>query len=377
VPLAALAGTAERVLAHGGEDHGPPAAPTAGEPIGSALRLPLESQFLLEVRTERALAGPFDERVPALGTAVAPPGGSAEIHAPVTGILSLPPGSVLAPGQLVTAGEPLATISETLAGADRSSVVAGQSEAMIRLAEARRDLAVAERDAARAEELGAVLSERERLERRSALELARQAVAQAEGATSQLRSGTPTTVLRAPIRGRISAMLARPGDVVSPGDVLYRLVGDGSLWIEARVPEALAGRLVAGAPALVWADARPDEPLAATVLDPGLEADPATGTLEVTLATEGTPSWLVPGMTVATSIVSGEVRQALTIPDGAVVDSGGETLVFVKTGPETFETRPVRVGALSADRREVLVGLAEGERVVVQGTYALRSLAGR
>ncbi len=378
VAVVLLVGSAERVFAHGGEDHGPPAAPTAANPTGGGgLRLPLESQFLLEVRTARAVTGPFDERVWALGTTVAPPGGSAEIHAPVTGILSLPEGSTLAPGQLVTAGEPLATISETLAGAERSSLVTGQSEARVRLAEARRDLAVAERDAARAEELGAVLSERERLERRSALDVARQAVTQAETATSALRSGTPTTVLRSPIRGRISAMSARPGDVVSPGDVLFRIVGEGGLWVEARVPEALAGRLVAGAPAVIRVDARPDDPIDATVLDPGLEADPASGTLRVTLATEGTPSWVVPGVTVAASIVSGEVREALTVPDGAIVDSAGESLVFVKTGPESFETRAVRTGALSADRREILEGLAAGDRVVVQGTYVLRSLAGR
>lgn len=375
--LLVVGGATGQVLAHGGEDHGPPTAPRAAASTGAVLRLPLESQFLLEVRTAKALAGPFDERVNALGNAVAPPGGLAEIHAPVTGILSLPAGRVLAPGQHVNAGEPLATISETLAGGERSSVVAGQTEARVRLAEARRELAVAERDAERAQELGGVLSERERLERQSRLDLARQAVVQAEAAASELRSGTPTTVLRAPITGRISTMIARPGDVVSPGDVLFRVVGVGGVWVEARVPEALAGRLVAGAPAIVAADARPDEPIAATVLDPGLEADPASGTLRVTLATDAAPGWLVPGMTVSAAIVSGEVRVALTVPDSAVVDSAGEALVFVKTGPESFEARPVRTGALSADRREILAGVTAGERVVEQGTYVLRSLAGR
>jgi RND family efflux transporter MFP subunit len=375
--VAVLVATTGRVFAHGGEDHGAPPARASSAATGNTLRLPLEAQFLLEVRTARSLFGPFDERIRALGTTIAPPGGSAEIHSPVTGILALPEGPTLAPGQVVAAGQPLALISETLPGADRSSVAAGQSQAQIRLAEARRDLAVAERDAARAEELGGVLSERDRMERKTALEVARQAVVQAEAEISAFPSGTPTTVLRAPIRGRISAMSARPGDVVSPGEVLFRIVGSGGVWVEARLPEALAARFVAGAPAVLHADARPDEAIEATVLDPGLEADPATGTLRVTLAAGETPSWLVPGMTVVASIVSGEVREALIVPEAAIVDSAGETLVFVKTGPESFEMRPVRVGALSADRREILAGLHTGDRVVEQGTYTLRSLAGR
>ena len=51
--------------------------------------------------------------------------------------------------------------------------------------------------------------------------------------------------------------------------------------------------------------------------------------------------------------------------------------MFVKVGPESFIARPVRLGVRSADQREILEGVAAGDRVVVQGTYSLRSLAGR
>jgi RND family efflux transporter MFP subunit len=184
-------------------------------------------------------------------------------------------------------------------------------------------------------------------------------------------------VLKAPITGRIASMLARPGDVVAPGDVLYRIAGGGGLWVQVRTPVGLAGQLQVGATATIETDARPGEVFAATVLDPGLEADPGTGTVEVTLALDDPAAGLIPGMAVTASIVSGGEREALTVPDAAVVDSSGESLVFVKTGPESFEARPVRTGARSADLREIVSGLEPAERVVVQGTYTLRSLAGR
>ena len=53
------------------------------------------------------------------------------------------------------------------------------------------------------------------------------------------------------------------------------------------------------------------------------------------------------------------------------------SLGFVKVGPEQFELRELRLGARSGRSWEVLDGLKAGERAVVDGTYALRSLAGR
>lgn len=344
---------------------------------GGDLRLPLESQFLVGLRTEVVRERPFGTTVRALGTTLSRPGGAAELHAPVTGVVVFPTERSLLPGDFVTAGEVVATIVETMSGADRSSYAEARASAQVTLAEARKRAAVAERDAARAGELGGVLSERERLERDQVVELAREELRLALAAAAALDQSRPTTVLRAPISGRISALVARPGDVVSPSDVLLRLTDAGGLWVEAAVPETWAGRLVVGGKAALSTDAHRDEVVAATILDPGLEADPRSGTLRVVLAVDEPAAWLVPGMSVTALVATGEERTGLVVPDAAVVDGAGETLVFVKTAPERFEARPVKVGALAGDRREVLVGLAPGERVVVQGTYAVRSLAGR
>lgn len=360
------------VSAHGGGD----AAPAAPIATGGLL-LPLDSQFLLDVRTAQVGVHPLEERVRALGTTVAPPGRHAEIHAPVTGVVSIPDVATLAPGSPVVAGQILANVAETLGGVDRSSVVDARTAAQVRLAQARSALALATRDQQQADALGDVLSGRERLARQQAVEVASSEVRQAEISASGVSGSVPTFALKSPITGRIAAMMARPGDLVIPGDPLFHVVGEGGLWVEARVPQTLAGHLQSGAAATIETDAQPGVLLSARVLDPGLEADSRTGTLVITLALDEAVPGLVPGMSVTASIVSGDPHDALTIPDSAVVDSGGESLVFVKTGPETFATRPVRLGERSADQREILEGIAAGERVVVQGTYPLRSLAGR
>lgn len=360
--------SARLVQAHGGEDHGPPPAPT---PTESGLHLSMESQFLLELRTARVGRHPLVEQVEALGTVVARPGGHATLRAPISGVLEM--SRLLLPGESVKVGENLGSLVESMAGADRASLALSRGGAELAVAEARAELALAERDAARAEGLGQVLSERERLARQQALSVATERLRQAEAALSAMPSSR--VPLRSPLNGQVTGLLARPGDAVSAGDELMHISAPGALWVEARVPETQAGRI--GTQATVRADARPEVLLEATVLDPGLEADPVSGMLRLVLVVNEPPAWLVPGMSVTASVNVGEPREALTVSDTAVVDSQGETLVFVKTGPESFAARRLRVGARSGDEREVLAGLEPGERVVVVGTYSLRSLAGR
>lgn len=370
----ALVATGTRGWAHGGEDHGAPSAPVAA---AGGILLPLESQFLVGLRTAPVAEAPFVESVRGLGTTVARPGGSAEVRAPVSGIVGFPQGRTLVPGESVIAGDVLATIAETLGGADRSTWAQARAQARVSLAEAGQRKALAERDFARAATLGEVLSERQRLERQSEVAVAQEQVQQATAAVAALDQRGPSTALRAPLTGRVTTLAARPGDLVSPGDVLFRVTDAGGLWVDVTIPETWAGRLQAGGRASVAPGGTTGERLGAVVLDPGLEADPASGTLRVVLALDEPVPWLVPGASVTTSIEVGAPRLTLVIPDSAVVDGAGETLVFVKTAPERFEARPVRLGPISAGHREVLQGLADGERVVVEGTYTLRSLVGR
>ena len=79
------------------------------------------------------------------------------------------------------------------------------------------------------------------------------------------------------------------------------------------------------------------------------------------------------GMFVEITIDTSGDRQVLAVPKQAVVNEQGQTFVFVFDGGETFEKRPVALGSEGADYYEIIAGLKEGERVVVEGIYQLRS----
>ncbi|MEJ7848240.1 MAG: efflux RND transporter periplasmic adaptor subunit [Pyrinomonadaceae bacterium] len=79
------------------------------------------------------------------------------------------------------------------------------------------------------------------------------------------------------------------------------------------------------------------------------------------------------GMFVEVTIDTSGGRQVLSVPKLAVVTEQGQTFVFVFDGGESFEKRAVALGAEGADYYEIKSGLKEGERVVTEGIYQLRS----
>ena len=64
----------------------------------------------------------------------------------------------------------------------------------------------------------------------------------------------------------------------------------------------------------------------------------------------------------------------LTVQRGSFVDeSGGNYAYLVHEG--IAEKKPIRVGASSIDKVEILDGLKEGDRIVISGTDSFKSAA--
>lgn len=356
-----------QVDAHGGEDHGAPAAATVP---GNVLTLNMESQFLIGLRTLRVYQEAFAAHTLGLGSLSAAPGGAATLRASVAGTLQAA-GAFPAPGSWVQAGQVLALLRETPSSVDRAALLGQQAEAEARLAEAQAALRLAQRDVAQIEKLGSALSERERLERQNAETVAKVAVREAERAAT---GGGLVIPITAPLSGRLEIETAHPGDAVQAGEELFHVVSSEALWLRASVPESI--NVPSNGSAEVTLPSLPGRVFPAVVLDGGVEANPQTGTLTVTLALAPDPA-LRPGLAATAWITAGGTEDVLTVPDDAVVESNGSTLVFVKTGPERFELREVALGARNGSHWEVHAGLQASERVVVAGSYALKSLAGR
>jgi cobalt-zinc-cadmium efflux system membrane fusion protein len=79
---------------------------------------------------------------------------------------------------------------------------------------------------------------------------------------------------------------------------------------------------------------------------------------------------LKPGM-FARVRYAGPARPVVTVPAGAIVQDERRTSVFVERTRGEFERRDVSLGPRHTDAVVVTSGLANGDRVVVDGTMLL------
>ena len=81
---------------------------------------------------------------------------------------------------------------------------------------------------------------------------------------------------------------------------------------------------------------------------------------------------LKPGMFADVTLLTGETIEGVAVPEEAVVDDDGKSVVFVMEGGEAFFKRRVRTGVKSSGFVQILDGIAEGERVVSRGGFEIK-----
>jgi RND family efflux transporter MFP subunit len=169
--------------------------------------------------------------------------------------------------------------------------------------------------------------------------------------------------LRAPDDGIISKRLVQPGQVVSAGSELLRLIRQGRLEWRAELAEAELARVKPGDRiALTTRDGRA---VSGTVraVSPGVDSSTRTGTIHADLPQ---PEGLQPGTFLQGRIDTG-LAQAITVPAAAVVQRDGHPNVFTVDAKGITHRVRLRTGGSDNGQVEVLDGLKAGDAVVDQG----------
>lgn len=188
------------------------------------------------------------------------------------------------------------------------------------------------------------------------------------------REGTPIRALNlfAPISGVVTARIAFHGMKVMPADALFDLVDLSRVWVVADVYEQDVSRVAEGAPATITLSHAPGRSWIGHVSYVYPTVEENTRTVKVRVEADNADGALRPGM-FADVVLSGGARDAITIPDEAVLDSGLRKIVFVHTGEGRFEPREVTTGTRAGGRYEIVRGLAEGESVAASANFLLDS----
>ncbi len=175
----------------------------------------------------------------------------------------------------------------------------------------------------------------------------------------------------APIAGSVISTPAKNGTTVSPNTEITRIGDINNLQIVADIPERYVSFLKPGLKALVSVQAYPEETFAATVKRVSPVVDAASRTKQIILTFDQRDPKINAGMFSQIILYTKDYSGAVTVPKSALVTNEDKYFAYVLQGDSTVEKREVSLGEEVDGIVQIISGLREGERVVVQGQTSL------
>ena len=203
-------------------------------------------------------------------------------------------------------------------------------------------------------------------------------VAQAQAAVDRSVEELNYATVRSPIRG---VVLSRDVEIGSPvssilnmgaAATLVMVLGDISqVYVRGKVDEADIGVVKMGQPSKIKVETFKDKVFEGTVtqISPlGVDKDNVV-TFEVKVSINNPGGELRANMTANAEIVLEEHKDVLLVAESAVIydQQRNATIEFPSTAnPKGKDKKPIKVGISNGTRTEVLEGLKEGEKVILQ-----------
>lgn len=182
------------------------------------------------------------------------------------------------------------------------------------------------------------------------------------------------TILTVPVlasrAGTVSQVLSTTGQSIDTTDALFKISNLSKVWATADIYEDDVSRLATGQSVQLNVTSYPHETFRGIITYIGSEMDPEKRTLPVRAEIDNIDERLKPDMFAQLHIQTSDAVQTIMLPKEALVDSTGHNLVFVET-KDGYQPTRVKTGRSLGDQVEILAGISEGQRVVVEGAFQL------
>ncbi|RNM21913.1 efflux RND transporter periplasmic adaptor subunit [Dickeya undicola] len=191
------------------------------------------------------------------------------------------------------------------------------------------------------------------------------------------RSGKPQPrlTITAPENGYINRLDVRTGAQLTPAQPLFELASLDPVWVEVEYPAAQAAALHLGDEMVAISDSWPNDTFRGRITELLPQLDNTTRTLKARVVLDNHQQRLKPGMYLTVKLAAGIARQALMIPQQALLVSSRQNRVLLDDGQGYFTPRPVDVGIIQDGWAEIRSGLIENENVVISGQFLIDSEA--
>ncbi len=178
--------------------------------------------------------------------------------------------------------------------------------------------------------------------------------------------------IRAPFNGIAGIRKVSPGAYVEAGDAIVNLEKIDTLKIDFKLPELYLAQVRTGQTVEIAVDALPGRTFTGTIyaIDPHIDINGRA--LNIRARLENPDLVLRPGL-FARIRVKGQVkRNALVVPEAAIVPRGEDKIVYLVSNGQAIEVK-VELGNRNNGMVEVLDGLSEDAMVVTAGQQKLKN----
>jgi RND family efflux transporter MFP subunit len=195
---------------------------------------------------------------------------------------------------------------------------------------------------------------------------------QAKAEISQAQISVDYGRILSPLQGVVTQKQAEVGVLAAPGAPLLTLEDDARYRLEATVEESKLGKIRLGDSVRVIIDALGDQEMTGRVGEVQPTADPASRSSVVKIDLPESMIKKAPGRILRSGLY-GKARFAvgkkeiITIPHKAIFQRGQLLQVFVVDSSQVARLRLIKTGKIYGGRIEVLSGLGEGEKIIVEG----------
>lgn len=258
----------------------------------------------------------------------------------------------------VRAGQILAVLDDTLLRADIAQQRAALAQQRIAA-----ERAAAEAGRVAGLENSGVLSSEAVAERLLSSRSANASVTQSEAQLQSLLVKERLMEIRAPVSGRILSRAVRPGDIASPGTILFRMARDSLVEVDAETPEASINLVRVGQPAQVTLPTGLVVPGTVRLVSAEIDAQTKLGRTRILMKPNRA---LRPGGFADVRLAVSE-SSALAVPEAAVIRDEGGASVMVLDARDRVHSLAVTTGVRSSGWVQLLRGPSAGTRVLTGG----------
>jgi Cu(I)/Ag(I) efflux system membrane fusion protein len=173
----------------------------------------------------------------------------------------------------------------------------------------------------------------------------------------------------------ITTLDVREGQRVNAGQTLMTINGLSTVWVEAALPQAVAGTVRMDTPVTIHVDALPGQVFRGHVETLLPDVDMTTRTQRARIVLANPDGALSPGMFATVQLDPTPGNAVPVVPDDALIATGDHTRVILAEDGGHFRAVAVRAGRAAGGYTEILDGLTGGEKVVVSGQFLIDSEA--